>query len=228
MAKKPSFSHLCYPTIKWTMALETFVKVSNVNNLSDARYCAGMGVDVVGFNLSPHSPDFISVEKFGQITEWLSGVEFAGEFEGLSAPEIHQLALSYPIQYIQVQDPSLLKGLSQQPIPLIFKVDMDKIADLSEVGPLLQQHHHQVSMFLFEGKQEEYDKDVLSEIISLSEEYPVLLGYGITSSNVSELVHHTAIKGISLLGEEEIRTGYKDFDKLAEILEQLEVDEFED
>lgn len=33
------------------MALKTFVKISGVNNLSDARYCAGMGVNQLGFNI---------------------------------------------------------------------------------------------------------------------------------------------------------------------------------
>ena len=29
------------------MPLKTFVKVGNITNLSDARYCAGMGVDML-------------------------------------------------------------------------------------------------------------------------------------------------------------------------------------
>jgi phosphoribosylanthranilate isomerase len=31
------------------MPLKTFVKVGCITNLSDARYCAGMGVDMLGF-----------------------------------------------------------------------------------------------------------------------------------------------------------------------------------
>ena len=63
------------------MALKTFVKISAINNLSDARYCAGMGVDMLGFALEPTNPDSISPEKYTEIIGWLSGVKFVGEFE---------------------------------------------------------------------------------------------------------------------------------------------------
>ena len=39
------------------MGLRTSVIVNGVNNLSDARYCAGMGVDVIGFNLKLDDPN---------------------------------------------------------------------------------------------------------------------------------------------------------------------------
>ena len=41
------------------MGLKTLVKVSEVNNLSDARYCAGMGVEMIGFSLDENHPKFI-------------------------------------------------------------------------------------------------------------------------------------------------------------------------
>ena len=34
------------------MKSKKFVKIRGVNNLSDARYCSGMMVDVIGFNLN--------------------------------------------------------------------------------------------------------------------------------------------------------------------------------
>jgi phosphoribosylanthranilate isomerase len=36
------------------------VKISNVTNLSDARYCAGMGVEMLGFSIDEDSPNYIS------------------------------------------------------------------------------------------------------------------------------------------------------------------------
>lgn len=210
------------------MALETFVKVSKVNNLSDARYCAGMGVDVIGFNLVPETPQFVSPEKFAEITEWLSGVEFAGEFQGLNGEEILKLASAYQLQFIQIEDPILVPALSGQAVPIILKFNLDKDEiDFKGLRDNLSQLQSQVSYFLFENEQEAYRKEVLDEILSLAKDYSVLLGYGISSKNVNELIHQSEIKGIALQGEEEIRAGYKDFDKLAEILELLEVDEFE-
>ena len=42
--------------------LKTIVKVSEVNNLSDARYCAGMGVEYIGFSM-----DNVPFEKYKEM-----------------------------------------------------------------------------------------------------------------------------------------------------------------
>lgn len=210
------------------MALKTFVKVSKVNNLSDARYCAGMGVDVIGFNLVPQTSHFVAPEKFSEITDWLSGVDFAGEFDELPVSEIQRLAKAYRIQYIQVKDATLLPELSKENIPLILKIDMDQPLNFSALERILQEHKEEVVFYLFEGQQEAFEQEILDKILSYASDYPVLLGYGVAPENIFELIKKHPIEGVALLGEEEIRAGYKDFEKLAEILELLEVDEFED
>lgn len=210
------------------MALGTFVKVSRVNNLSDARYCAGMGVDIIGFNLVPESLHHMAPEKFSEITNWLSGVDFAGEFEALSAAEILQLAKAYHLQFIQISHPDLVPKLSHQPVPLILKVNMDKPQDMNTLSNTMEQYKEQVTWFLFESEKEAYQEDKLAEILRLAANFPVLLGYGLQANNVNQLIKKSPIGGIALMGEEELRAGYKDFDKLAEILELIEVDDFED
>ncbi|WP_332910561.1 hypothetical protein [Algoriphagus boritolerans] len=42
------------------MALSTFVKINSVTNLTDARYGAGMYVDLLGFDLDDSSQNFMS------------------------------------------------------------------------------------------------------------------------------------------------------------------------
>lgn len=210
------------------MALKTFVKASRVSNLSDARYCAGMGVDVIGFNLVPDTRHFVTPEKFSEITDWLSGVAFAGEFDSLPAEEIRKLAQAYQLQYIQVKEASLLPALSSLELPLILLIDMDEDPDLTAVATLLETYKEEATYFLFESRQEAYDTARLEQILSFSKQYPVLLGYGISPEKLFSLLEEYPLAGVALMGEEEIRAGYKDFDKLAEILELLEVDEFED
>ncbi len=208
------------------MALETFVKVGKVNNLSDARYCAGMGVDVIGFNLVPGTENYVAPEKYTEITEWLAGVDFAGEFEGVTAEVIMEQLKQYDVQYIQINNPELIPALSIQAVPVILKVDMDLNKDMEQIKSTIEQFHSGVEYFLFENEQDSFDEAIQAQLLELAKAYPVLLGYGVTTSNVTDLVHQSEIRGIALLGEEEIRAGYKDFDKLAEILELLEVDEF--
>ena len=67
------------------MSLKTFVKVGNITNLTDARYCAGMGVNQLGFNVE--DPNF-TVEKFKEITGWLEGIEYVAEFDKLAADKV--------------------------------------------------------------------------------------------------------------------------------------------
>ena len=53
------------------MSLKTLVKVGGVTNLSDARYCAGMGVAILGFCPEPSRPDYVDLDKFKEITNWI-------------------------------------------------------------------------------------------------------------------------------------------------------------
>ena len=63
-------------TIPNPSMLKTKVKVSSIENLSDARYCAGMGVEWLGFPLA------MPVEKLEEIRNWLAGVQIVGECIG--------------------------------------------------------------------------------------------------------------------------------------------------
>ena len=45
------------------MSLKYFVHVSSISNLSDARYCSGMMVNSLGFNLDENSKNKLEIEK---------------------------------------------------------------------------------------------------------------------------------------------------------------------
>jgi phosphoribosylanthranilate isomerase len=60
------------------MSLKTKVKAGNITNLSDARYCAGMGVDWLSFPAEKVNP-----VKFKEITDWVTGPQFVLEAEAL-------------------------------------------------------------------------------------------------------------------------------------------------
>jgi hypothetical protein len=74
-------AYFCFSIQKPSM-LKTKVKVSSIENLSDARYCAGMGVEWLGFPLA------MPLEKFAEIRNWLAGVQIVGEASGLKPEEI--------------------------------------------------------------------------------------------------------------------------------------------
>jgi len=62
------------------MALKYPVKINQVNDLSSARYAAGMGAKAIGFVVSNTNVDS-SINQIKAIIQWISGVDFVLEFE---------------------------------------------------------------------------------------------------------------------------------------------------
>ena len=208
------------------MSLKTFVKVSGVNNLSDARYCAGMGVNVLGFNLDPLSEAYVLPEKFNAIREWISGVALAAEFSLSSAQAIAQQLKSFPaFEYLQIENPHDLSQVAHLNIPLIHPVDISGFNSLERMDAYLQEYQQTVRYFLLISGSIKEPFPSFEEILSLATKYPVLLEYGVDAENVMQLIAQTPIAGIALRGGDEIRPGYKHFDELADVLEAIEVEE---
>lgn len=208
------------------MALKTFVKISQVNNLSDARYCAGMGAGILGFNLEPGTVHYIEPEKFRGISEWVAGVAFAAEFTEASPETIKRLLPEYPVDYLQTDRPDYLKELQQLSLPLILRVQLSDNSQPEQIDQLMQKHVEEVEFFLLEAAaNEDIAAKQLADIFRLSERYPIVAGLGIEAESINQLLETYPFKGIALKGGEEIRAGYKTFDDMADILENLEVDE---
>ncbi len=200
------------------MALRTLVKVGNITNLSDARYCAGMGVDMVGFVMDKFSDDYVPSEILKEIKSWVAGVQIVGETESSDYDEIATLLQTYEIDILQIADPALLPNISSSGKPIILKLD----AESAYLEDYLKLYNTFVSYFLIEGQ--ELTDFVLYHLKEYASDHPLILGFGITAENVISILEETPVKGIALKGTRELRPGYKDYDELSEILEQLEVD----
>lgn len=205
------------------MALKTFVKISHVNNLSDARYCAGMEVDILGFDLEPTRRDYIDPETFTEITSWLSGVAYAGEFSTSDVGFIRDQVNHYALDYIQLEDAKLIPEVRNLDASLILKIPL---TDARETVKGLEEYKEYISLLLLEGEEESLDPSTLATIDEIATSWPVLLGAGIQPDTVEALLADLRVKGIALQGGDEIKPGYKDFDALADILEVLEVDNY--
>ncbi len=207
------------------MALKTFVKVSNVNNLSDARYCAGMYVNWMGFNLEDHSPNYVSPQKFKEITGWLSGPEYVGEFDNAHPDTILQTVTEYDIHIIQIREEAHLQMLLNTDFKLVLKQvirDNDDVLHLIAIAPSL---HENGVVLLLESDLPHLGPEMVDSLRHLAGQTDVLLGFGFSAATVEEVVKQTQAKGIALNGGDEIKPGLKDFDDLADILEVLELEE---
>ena len=88
------------------MNLKTKVFVLEVNNLSDARYCASMGVDTIAFTLTGEK--CISKEEVLAMSQWVSGVNIGLEIESLDE-DTAQFIEENNIAVIISTNPEILK-----------------------------------------------------------------------------------------------------------------------
>jgi phosphoribosylanthranilate isomerase len=206
------------------MALRTTVKISNVTNLSDARYCAGMGVELLGFSMDADSLGYVDPTRFGEMRGWVAGIHIVGETRSADPDTIEQLLGTYQPDVLQVDEAALLPYLSTFGKPLILRVELSSTT-LTHLDALAATDIPGIDYLLLESPSSLHlDADLLTSITYLSQRHPVLLGVGITPDNVGTLLDTLPVAGIALLGEHEERPGSKDFGALMEVLEKLEVD----
>ena len=200
------------------MTLKTMVKVGQITNLSNARYCAGMGVNMLGFVVDDGSEFFISPEQFREISGWVAGVEFVGEISGSQIPEL----TGYSFSYLQVSDRALPEIVHASGYACIFYINTANYVP-EHIALMMEEQQKYVSYFLLEGLNPDILDDAeLERITTWAASYPVWLGSGITPHNLEKLLA-SGIKGIALYGGTESKPGFKDYDELTDILEALDI-----
>lgn len=204
------------------MALKCFVKVGNVTNLSDARYCAGMGVDLLGFPVDDKTPGYVSPDAFRAIAGWVAGVQFVGEVDDADYVNLTQLLTQYTFDWLQVSRASDWEALRHYQVPLICRVDWDTVGTADRFFETYGTVAPHVSYFLLESETGSLNEQTQIAVKEISEQYPVLLGFDIEPGMVQNALQETSVRGIALKGSAETRPGFKDFGTLAEILESLE------
>ncbi len=199
------------------MSLKIKVKVGNITNLSDARYCAGMGVDMLGFRIG-ESNESISPLKFKEISDWISGPQFIAELSELPKGKVQDIN---GISLIELPVSEISALNSRQPRQEMI-VSLG-ILDWHVYKDDLLKHSGYIKFLLvnhLSGLPHTQAKNIISEISSI---FPVLLGVEIKVELLDEYLSWP-IDGVALNGSEETSPGIKDYDHLSSILERLEVD----
>jgi phosphoribosylanthranilate isomerase len=187
------------------MPLKTVVKVGNISNLSDARYCAGMGVDMLGFSAVAGSPDHVLPKLFQEIRGWVSGPKFVAQIYGLQSPEaLPGIIRDYAPDYFELDAQAFRRYAAHLSLPCIVAVTKDELATL--------QNSDNIAYFLA-------DETALSAAGANSN---ALLLKVDSATGLSGKLAQYKIAGVALNGSPEIRPGYKDYNELAEILETLD------
>jgi len=191
------------------MPLKSLVKVSHLSNLSDARYCAGMGVEMLGFCVIPGTPHYLTPQVFQDIRGWVAGPRIVAEIYGLeSVVEIDSLVREYAPDYLELSHTEFERFEDFLTLPCIVHV-----GDLSEINPGNKKPG--IAYVIV-------DDDASCADVS-SSHYPVLVKVA-SLEKLNALSAAGCFKGFVLSGPEDNRPGYTNYDELGEILEALDED----
>jgi phosphoribosylanthranilate isomerase len=197
------------------MALKTFVKVGKISNLSDARYCAGMGVDMLGFCVVSGQDQFVSPELFKEIRVWFSGPQVVAEAYGISSQQgVNDIIANYQPDLLELSLPELKIAQPNSRKCILF---IDNEITTKHFEELLA-FKDQIEFLLLER---DIDK---SNLQKLSDEFKIMLQVH-SQADIGSMLENEDISAISLKGGAEERPGFKDYDQLSEIFEKLEAED---
>ena len=184
------------------MPLKTVVKVGGITSLSDARYCAGMGVDLLGFCAIAGKVNYLSPAQYQEIRGWITGPKIIAEIYGMeNQAQLEAILTDYKPDLLEL-GPAELKVLGNLPLPFILSNPAG-----SSLPPLMQKPTYLL----------------LKELTPGPSPYPCLLEVK-SYEEVQRAFSAPYVTGIAMNGSPEIRPGLKEYDALADILEQLEVE----
>lgn len=204
------------------MSLKTFVKIGKIENLSDARYCAGMMADILGFNLEPDTEGFVSPEKFSEISEWISGVKFCGEFGQANISDIKLATTQYKLDYLEVQSIEQLESLTDLGFSLIFKYVVNHRDDIGKMKSVLQLANDLADILVVYATNPELTPEIDSALVNVDLSKPMIRSYGLDMQSASEIAQKDQFYGIELEASPEEQPGFKDYGVVMDILEVLE------
>ena len=195
--------------------LKTQVKVSSIANLSDARYCAGMGVEWLGFPLQE-----ITLERFTEIRNWLAGVQIVGEFTKATADQVREAVAIYQPDVIEVDSSVSLVAIQSIDVSKILRVNIDT----DNLPAIFAASAPYVTHFLLVGDSADSLAGMEASVEIWAAQYPIIVGLDIPEDDLDEWVEQSSIQGIGLVAGEEDRPGFRDFTDLMTILEKLETE----
>ena len=197
------------------MALKTFVKVGSISSLGIARYCAGMGVDQLGFCANENVGQYMAPGAVKDIMQWISGVEVVIEE---AKPVGRNEDYLFDFIEISLQGYKLnFKYLDSLDKPLVYKVDYTSIHELNNLHI-----QHKQSYILLSGQGNHLTANQQQEIRTLTQQFPVVLDFGFDPENAAELPGELNLKGLALKSVEDENSPA--FDHIMQLLEVLSAD----
>src|SRR5262245_653905 len=101
------------------------IYVRRITNLSDGRYCAGMGVNMLGFVINAGHHDYVSPQQYQEMSGWIAGPERVAELVNEEV-DINEIKRSYAPGFLHI--PIRLLGQKElQAFPLLVEVPIKSL-----------------------------------------------------------------------------------------------------
>lgn len=204
------------------------VKICGLTSLEDARFCAGLGADFLGFIQHAESPRYVSPERAKEIIGWVYGAKPVGVFVNATPDEVNAACETAGFAYAQLHGNESVADCERIDRPLIkaFRVlhdasaeqlrwAMEPYRDVAELF-LLDTHHTN----LWGGTGESFNWRLARE---LTADFPILLAGGLDAGNVVEAVETMRPWGVDASSRLEATPGVKDFAKVQAFFDALSV-----
>lgn len=212
--------------------LITKVKASAITNLTDARYFAAKEVEWLGFNLESDTENYIEPKVMKAIKEWVDGVKIVGEFNLPDLPTIQSAIDLLAIDQLQVgpfADHNTLKQASEK-VAVIQEVIIETTSDPDFIRSIFDQNQSYVQHFILNFSKNRISWENIKQghplafdlLKEWNTEYNLLLDMDFNDENINEILESLKPTGICLKGGEEEKVGYKSFDELDDIFDEIE------
>ena len=198
------------------MSLKYFVHVSSISNLSDARYCSGMMVDSLGYNLDENSNNILSIDSVKEISQWVNGVKFIAEFYNSSEEHINKILENEIFDAIQLNFENKIKNINFNNSKILIRISKPNEIN-NNTNKFLDENFPKTETLIIDN----LSNESINNLGYLDRKYMLIINpYEDISSLISKLEHKNF--GLLLKGSSEIRPGLKDYDSLSEFLESID------
>ncbi len=199
------------------------IKISNITNLSDARYAAAMGIDYMGFCFDKTDANYIALSKAKEIIEWTSGNLIVAEFGLQSTIEIESICKHISADVVEVNNKLLPYELATLNLPVIKKIDVNMFDNTALQKELDAYKNVCYAFHLYASSlPQKYDCNSLLETCKTVK---IIWGLGYTISNTKNIINSFNPYAINTYGGHEEKTGLKDFDDINDWLDSIRLEE---
>lgn len=119
--------------------MSAIIKISNINDLQDARYCAAVGFEWVCFNAKK---DGLSPGTIREMAAWLTGPRFVVECDADNKAALEELQTTFPYHYLCIEASALSDFTPLPHQPLILQVAMPQTPTQVEAEIAAAVQHH--------------------------------------------------------------------------------------